>query len=382
MKVDNIFKIHIVVIMFSSLVALTSCFAKKDPELNDIPEFFMAIKDGNIRKVKYYLTHYNGMANARYADRPVLLGGLSVSPIITAARFNHGSMEILDLLLENGGDLNYTDEKGWNALHYAAMHNNVLAIVHLLKKGMDIDAVDDEGGSCLMAAVGLKNFDAAMILLENGAKISILTTDFNQSVYTLSPLLMDSNTLLRFLNLFIQYDPSFLDVPTKDGFTSFSIAVTSKRYETIDFYLEHGASVTKMLNKMHPDLEFLFLPENHEYLIKLLQNVNEPLNGTNTDGYTLLVRSIIYYSSLGYELIKMIAELSEYIDVENTDGLTAFMAAVALNHPDVAKLLLAMGADKNHVDKNGNTALWYYKLFQQKYDNNDPVNPKILDLFK
>jgi serine/threonine-protein phosphatase 6 regulatory ankyrin repeat subunit B len=378
MKVDNIFRTYIIVIMLGGFFALTSCFAQEDPSLNDIPKFFMAIKDGDIRKVKYYLTHFNGMANVRYADRPIPLGGLSLSPIITAARFNHESMEILDLLLENGGDLNYVDEKGFGALHYASIHNNVLAISYLLKKGMDVNSVDNMGGTCLLATVSLNNFEAARILLENGAKISILTTDFYHSVYTLSPLTMDSNTLLKFLNLFIQYDSSFLDVPTKDGFTSFLLAVIARHYETIDFYLEHGASVTKVLNNMHPDLEFLFLPENQEYLIKLLQNANEPLNGTNTDGYTLLMRSIFYYPSLGYELIKKIAELSEDINTEIPDGLTAFMSAVALNHPDVAKLLLNMGADKNHTDIDGNTALWYYKQFQQ----NELVNPEILDLFE
>jgi ankyrin repeat protein len=359
-----------------------ACGIKKNPDLPDIGKFMVAVQNNDLDTVRYYIKYFNYITNVLVGDGPFGVGGrIHMSPIMVAAAFNKEGTEIFDLLIKNKGHLEYVNEDGMNALLYAAQRNNVIAIEYLLKKGMDVNFTNVNGDSCLMTAICLKSFDAAKVLLEHGAKIDITSNVDGSSVYNMISYLPDieSETILEMLNLFMRYDPALLDVPQKEGFTSFSFAVLNGHYQTIDFYLEHGASALIVLNHVTENLEYLFLSENQKYLIKLLENVDGGLNGANEDGQTLLMRAL-YYPELAYEIIKDIAEKSENIEQEAKGGITAFMLAIANNRVDAAKLLLEMGADKGREDIAGNTAIKYHERFQQM--KNEPINPAITALLK
>eukprot|EP00123_Amoebidium_parasiticum_P016712 comp23555_c0_seq1/m.39780 comp23555_c0_seq1/g.39780 ORF comp23555_c0_seq1/g.39780 comp23555_c0_seq1/m.39780 type:complete len:303 (-) comp23555_c0_seq1:344-1252(-) len=76
------------------------------------------------------------------------------APLITAAKlcFN----DILEMLLQNGANPNITDKKGWTAIHWASVMNNVQAVELLCKHGVDIYPRTHGGKSALDLAV-LKN---------------------------------------------------------------------------------------------------------------------------------------------------------------------------------------------------------------------------------
>ena len=78
--------------------------------------------------------------------------------------------KILKLLLDHGADVNYQDEKGYDALGSAVVANNVEMVKILLQAGANPNLADNLGETAIFYA--LKNIDIFKMLLEAGADIN------------------------------------------------------------------------------------------------------------------------------------------------------------------------------------------------------------------
>ena len=85
-------------------------------------------------------------------------------------------MEIVNILLELGADVNAKADRGHAALHGAAQVGDVAIISRLLEKGADKNCQNAVGETPLMTATARGRTDAAEELLKNGADPNILTT--------------------------------------------------------------------------------------------------------------------------------------------------------------------------------------------------------------
>jgi ankyrin repeat protein len=368
----------------ANLFFLSCINIKKYPDLPDIGIFYTAIINNDIDTVKYYIKNYKYMPNVMLGSGPLGVGNEQpLSPIMMAAAHNKEGTEILDLLIKEGGNLNYVvNETGDNAIIIASRHNNPKALQFLIEKGMDVNSRDINGSSCLFAAVALKAWDTLRILLENGANVNIKSNINDWTVYHIIPWLEDLTAEKRqeIFSLLMQYDDTFFDEPDVSGYTPFAFALTFGQYEMIDFFLEHGALVSKALNCVNEELRSILHPDNKDYLVKLLNKCTGPLNGKDENGHTLLMLGLLGTNipEIEYEIYKMLIEKSE-IDQENNGGATAFMLAVAMNRLDIARLLISMGADKYHKDIIGQNAIEWHRIFQKSFGN--PVNPEIYSLY-
>ena len=81
--------------------------------------------------------------------------------------------DILELLIDNGADIFYSDDEGVSILDFAVTYNNMFMVQLLLDKGKDVNDVTRKSGfTPLMAAVCYGRYEIFRLLLEAGSDIS------------------------------------------------------------------------------------------------------------------------------------------------------------------------------------------------------------------
>ena len=88
----------------------------------------------------------------------------------------NGHIEISEVLLNAGADINSQTEEGLTPL-IAAAYNHTVILEMLLRNGADIDAQENKGWTALYAATLFKNVGALKILIKNGANVNIKSND-------------------------------------------------------------------------------------------------------------------------------------------------------------------------------------------------------------
>ena len=85
------------------------------------------------------------------------------------AAISKGDMEIVELLLDNGVNVEAQNQDGVTALMYAASKGNITAVKLLLKANAKIDAKDKSGYTALVYSFDAKDIKISRLLLELGA---------------------------------------------------------------------------------------------------------------------------------------------------------------------------------------------------------------------
>lgn len=89
-------------------------------------------------------------------------------------------INIVEILINNGADVNGTDVQNQSVLHHAVINPQYAStdfIKYLVDKGADINAKDVYGHTPLFIAFGLRNKNAVDILIKLGADINVRTND-------------------------------------------------------------------------------------------------------------------------------------------------------------------------------------------------------------
>ncbi len=92
-----------------------------------------------------------------------------MTPLIIASA--NGNIEIIQLFLDNGADIEAKNDDGLTALIVASNLGKKKAVQLLLDNGADIEAKDDDGFTALNWSIYSKNQEIAQFLLDNGADI-------------------------------------------------------------------------------------------------------------------------------------------------------------------------------------------------------------------
>jgi serine/threonine-protein phosphatase 6 regulatory ankyrin repeat subunit B len=126
-------------------------------------ELLNASSDGNIEKVKYLLNkerHWFIRANvdARTYNND--------TPLIIASSIGH--IEIVEVLLNNGADVNAKNNCGNTALIIASSEGHIKIVEMLLKKGANLDASNNLNMTALMTASENGHKEVVEMLLDNG----------------------------------------------------------------------------------------------------------------------------------------------------------------------------------------------------------------------
>lgn len=121
-----------------------------------------ACRDGDLKMVKSLLTR------GALVDSP---NSKKLSPLLQAICYAKNNRAlIVEVLIDNGANVNCADPKGSRALHHACQQGDWKAVRHLaLSRGIEIDAPNRKGNSVLEVALKKKDQELAYLFIEQGA---------------------------------------------------------------------------------------------------------------------------------------------------------------------------------------------------------------------
>ncbi len=96
-----------------------------------------------------------------------------LTPPITTLIAYSNNIEFIKLINNKDFDIEEKDESGYSALFVASGNGNLEAVKHLLNLGADVNILNNTNDTPLIIALGQNHVDVAEYLIENNADISI-----------------------------------------------------------------------------------------------------------------------------------------------------------------------------------------------------------------
>jgi len=270
--------------------------------------------------------------------------GLTVTPLHSAAKSFDNTIKLLELFVNNGGDINNgLDKDGGSVLHAAVRANNVPMVKYLLSQKVEtIPKTFFE--TPLHTAAENDNYEIATILLEsNPGCINSLKNK-------------------------------------KDRLTPLHIVSDAGYSNTCEVLLKFGADVSLVNGQSMTPVHLAARNPSEPVLRKLLErgaNLNTKLvNTVDGDGRTPL---FVCTSSKGRGATECMLTLIEFgaeLDIQTDDGYTALHMAAIDRKPSRVNVLISQGADLSIKNKAGFSPLYFInkkvpqcmKTFEERLD--------------
>ncbi|KAI1083022.1 ankyrin repeat-containing domain protein [Whalleya microplaca] len=273
------------------------------------------------------------------------------STLVEAVRF--GNTASIRFLAPHA-DLQYKEEYGWTALHYAAWENRAEAVELLLDNGSRIECEDRQDATPLLLACLGGYLRVVQVLLDRGANpdhIAVKSARYR----ALHIAARDANEpLVRILLEAGASENARLD-QSMGGDTPLHLAVSSSQkgsqyVRAARTLLEFGAEVNALNeNGNTPLLMAINLKEQNEDMVKTLLEFGADPDKLDSNGHSPLYHSISKNSPVAEYLWDPQGALQQ-------QGVSVLFNALSMANLTRVQQLLEAGCDKNEKDKWDRTA--------------------------
>ena len=256
------------------------------------------------------------------------------------------SKEIIEEIINYGGEVNALNKRGRTALLLGCFYRQMDSVKVLLEAGADPVIADEEGFSCLHAAIdGYCSKDILQALIDHGALVDAKRKD-------------GTNALLRACTTGQSESVFFLleagchtDAAKPDGNNCLHEAVKGKcSKDTLQYIIEHDMNVNAVNSKGQTAL-LQACESNQGESIKLLLEKGADPNIADTNRYTSLHAAI--RGCCTNETLKKIIAHKAYLNAQDMSGATALLLACSYRQQGSINVLLEAGSDPHIADKNG-----------------------------
>ena len=288
----------------------------------------------------------------------------------------------------------------------AAGRGDLAAVRALLAKGVDVNAPQVDGTTALHAAVGNDHLQIADALLKAGAKAA---TGDRYGVMPLSLAAINGNTAMIRRLLDAGADPNTVDPA---GETVLMTAARTGTPEALRALIDRGARVDARDPEFQQTALMIAVRENHPTAVDLLLRAGATVNAQTRKGPTPAftppckgtgcgsegvginrgglpdrgrraeakggMTPLLYAARDGRpEVARVLIAAGADIELADANGIRPLLTSVLNNHLDVARLLIEKGANVNADDFWGRSPLWAAVEYRNlDMNNRDQDSPK------
>ncbi|KAK4186822.1 ankyrin repeat-containing domain protein [Podospora australis] len=298
-------------------------------------------------------------------------------------------IETVEILLENGWDVNQQTVDGGTPLRRAAVYGSNHMVRMLLQHGAQIDLADTDGRTPLRWCVDYSYADKIKILLEHGAKVNTSckegVTPLMAAVQAAANNSNNHKTKIVWMLLETGHDrPNLNQQDLKDKWTALHYAFSSKQTSIAWLLVEQGARLHLRNHDGWTVLHLMANTDDHSAVWYLLQKgasttipdnmgrsplhcaaiaghqkstcllAERGVGMVDSEGMTALHWAAYY----GYtRILEILLDNNADIDVKDNKGSTPLHRAIQGRHTEIVSGLVRRGANLNAQDENGATAL-------------------------
>jgi len=183
------------------LVTLTGCGKEENPVPN--VDLHTAVLTDNLDAIRQHIKAGSDL-NIPESTR-------GSTPLITSAAL--GRIEVAEILIEGGADINYKNEDGSTALHTAIAFGKTEVAEILIDAGIDLNIKNNDGSTALHTAAFFCNVEVLEALLENGVDKSLKNNNLATALEIAKPPFEDIKAVydvygerLKPLGIIFNYD--------------------------------------------------------------------------------------------------------------------------------------------------------------------------------
>ena len=307
-------------------------------------DFFHAVCSGDTVSTKHLLS--TGCIDVNCVDDS------GFTALHHAASLNNTTM--IRLLHAHQANINarMEDESGAALIHVATMYSSLDAIVTLYQLGCDISAFDDDDLTPLHYAVESEDMNTVSLLLKLNANV----TACGSSGAPLHIAAKKDN--LEIIEVLVQNGhPADIDVCDMEGYTPLHVAAQNGCDRSAALLVSMGANVRSKTAEGQSACE-LATRSRYPLVVNILYYASEDVLSrfSNYDPLVQRLGAALHLatnqnrkSSVNY----LLKQAGCPPDVEDNTGRTALSIAITNNNLALCKKLISLGANVNHVNKNG-----------------------------
>lgn len=325
----------------------------------------------------------------------------------TLAINNNAPLEtILYLIKQEGNSVHKLTHDGRIYLHWAAYRGNVELVKYLINNGADINLTDDKGAIPLVFAASSGQADPALYEVffkagnnpkqkfKNGATVLLLaiandkdlklvdflktkglsikdTDDLGNTAFNYAARNGDIKLLKDILKRGVKFDGRALVIASQ-GSRSHSNTLETYKYLVEDLKINPNSLGDEGENVLHNLVKKPKQEENIAYFLAKGTDVNQQDKELNTVLMNAMRGSI--------DVVNTFFSKVKDINTTNSKGMSALSFAVENGSAEMVQFLLAKGAKTDLVDKKGNNLAYYwvqsYKPATAKKEQNDDFQTK------
>ena len=251
-----------------------------------------------------------------------------------------GQLSVLNDLLQAGGNINATDEKGRTGLVLAAQGGHADMVKALIERGADVWCRDHQGDTALIHAARQGKVDAVRAVLGEWGGRTIDEVGHNKR----SALQVAAAAgHIEVVQVLLIQEEANIDIEDVQGRRALALAAEQNHVEVVKLLLTARTN-TEARDKDGNTAFTLAAEKGHVEVVKTLLQAGANMEACNEDGNTALTLA----AEKGHaEVVKTLLQAGANMEARNEDVNIALTLAAEKGHAKVVEALLKSKADRN-----------------------------------